>query len=153
MRQLIKFLLLSATLLLPAQLCADVYLLKPGASEQAIHAMLKPKAVMKEKVKINGSEGTLTVNSVDLSIGDCYNALDEILKKYKGKKKDGAILIDIPKDHFITRYYIFSMGKKYKTVMFQLEIPKEGFKDQPDNYWPNDIPSPGGGTTINQVMC
>ena len=89
-------------------LMADVYLLKPGASEEAIHVMLKPKEVLKEKVKINGSEGSLIVNSVDLSIGDCYSALDEILKKYKGKKKDGAIRIDIPKDHFISRYYIFS---------------------------------------------
>ena len=137
--------------LLPS-LLADVYLLKPGASEEAIHAMLKPRNLMKEKVKVNGSDGTLSVNSTDLSITECHNALDEVLKKYKGRQKHGAILIDIPKDHYVTRYYIFSMGKQYKTVVFQLDMPKEGLKDDAAQYWPTDIPSPGGGNDINQVM-
>ena len=148
MKYLITIILLAFSNLLHA----NVYDLKVGASEEAIHALLKPKLVMKEKVVVNGKPGNLKVHTIDLKMRDCAEALRDIVKRYdKSKVKHGAILIDIPKEDIVTRYYVFSAGDKYKTLCFQLDMPKTGLKENARDFWPKGLPEPRGAK-INQVM-
>ena len=122
---------------------ADVYSLRPGSSQAALKSALKAKEIIKDSVKVNGIDGELTV-SVSSPFDRIRSSLAAILKDFKHEKGRRSMLIDVPGERFVHRYYILRISKKTETLVFEIKLPKRNDKADAESAWPKQLPPASG---------
>jgi len=134
--------LLLALGLLPGVAQAWIYDLQPGKRASDVRSLLAPRAVLSDKVTINGHDGTLDLGVTDYSLIDAAARLGPLLKERPVAANATSLLIEGEDDrHWRTRFYLISMGAGYKTLVFTLRLPAAAFTGKADT-WPRSLPEP-----------
>lgn len=137
--------ILLATLLWLTPLWARVYSLKPGVGRSSVESVLRTRQVLEDKIDVNGEQGKLQVGVTDLSLADALAHLKGLLLNYRHAASPSSILIETPpRRGMVTRYYILSMGERYKTLVFTMQIPQKALAKKSVNEWPRHLPQPRG---------
>ena len=130
---------------------ARIYSLRESGGGERVENALAPNWVLTQTVKVNGAKGKLRVGYAGGSMHKTLAELARVLPDYRKGRNERAILIDIPADDQLERWFVLNLRQGSAFTIFHLTIPRAGLDNNAADYWPDDLPQPVG-CRIDQVM-
>ena len=120
-----------------------VYTLRPGTGPGSVLEALHARQALREPLAVNGYDGSLEVATTDLSLPDAVVSLKPFVGNYEIFRGGNAVLVEgLVKGGDLVRHYILSMGSRYRTLVFTMQLPGKALKAPRQSPWPDFLPRP-----------
>ena len=120
-----------------------VYTLRPGTGQGSVLEALHARQALREPLAVNGCDGILEVATTELSLPDAVVSLKPFVGNYEIFRGGNAVLVEgLGKDGDLLRHYILSMGSRYRTLVFTMQLPRKALKATAESPWPDFLPKP-----------